>query len=116
MSSKRPRKQRNSQFRAPPHRRSRAMRAPLSEELREKYERRSLSVRTGDTVEVAKGEFKGHKGKVEKVNPKKRKILIEGAMVKKTDGTERFYPISPSNVIIVKTVLKDEKRIKSLER
>lgn len=116
MTSKRPSKQRKLQFNAPHHKRNKLMRAPLADGLREKYKRRSLSVKIGDTVEILKGDFKGHKGKIEKVDTKKRKILVEGAMNKKTDGTERFYPIAPSNVVIVKPVLKDERRAKILER
>ena len=41
----------------------------LSEELREKYKRRSVRLRVGDSVRIVKGEFKGIEGKVTKVGP-----------------------------------------------
>lgn len=116
MKSKQPRKQRKALYNAPLHKRHKLVVATLSDKLREEYHRRSLSVRKGDTVRVMRGDFKGHEGKVEKVNLKKGRILIEGVTVSKADGTERFHPIHPSNVMIIKAQMKDEERKKIVER
>ena len=116
MVTKQPRKQRKAHSNAPLHKKQKAMSAILSDELMEDYDRRSLHVRKGDTVEIMRGQFKGHKGKVEKVSLKKGLIFIEGATIPKADGTDRFYPIWPSKVRIIKVDMKDEKRNKIVER
>lgn len=110
--SKQPRKQRKALYKAPLHKRQKVVSATLSDKLRVKYDKRSMSVRKGDTVEIMRGDFSGHKGKVEKVDLKKMRIHVEGVTIKRTDGQERFYPVHPSNVRITKMVTKDERRIK----
>lgn len=100
----------------PLHKRQKLMSATLSQQLRKKLGRRSLIVRKGDTVEILRGDFKGHKGKVEKVDLKRLRIYVQGATIQRSDGSERFYPIHPSNVRIVKAVLDDPKRKKIIER
>ncbi|MBC7119559.1 MAG: 50S ribosomal protein L24, partial [Methanobacteriaceae archaeon] len=62
--SKQPRKQRKFLHNAPLHIRHKIMSANLSKELREEYNRRSLPVRKGDKVEIMRGDFKGHQGKI----------------------------------------------------
>ncbi len=76
----------------------------------EEYGKRTLGVRKGDTVEVVRGDFRGHKGRVEKVDLRAAKLFVEGVTVPKADGSEKFYPLDPSNVTLVKLELKDEKR------
>ena len=68
--STQPRKQRKFIYKAPLHIRHKLMSVTLSEELREQYGRRSLPVKSGDTVKVMRGDFKDHEGKVEKVDLK----------------------------------------------
>ncbi len=116
MPSKQPRKQRKALFRAPLHRRQKLVSAHLSEKLRKEYERRSLPVRRGDTVRVLRGDFRGHEGVVERVDLKRMRIFITGVTVQRSDGSERLYPVHPSNVEIVKLELKDEERKEILER
>ncbi|MEE8168019.1 MAG: 50S ribosomal protein L24 [Candidatus Hydrothermarchaeales archaeon] len=108
--SKKPRKQRKALYNAPLHKRQKLISANLSEELREEYDRRSLGVRKGDTVELTRGDFKGHKGKVDRVDLKAGWIYVEGVSVQKADGSDRFYAVHPSNVMLVKLEMKDEKR------
>ncbi len=110
--SKQPRKQRKARYTAPLHKRQKMVSATLSDKLRLKHDKRSLPVRKGDTVEVMRGDFSGHKGKIENVNLKKMRLQIEGVTIKRTDGQDRFYPIDPSNVRITKMVTKDERRTK----
>lgn len=92
------------------------MSANLSKELREEYNRRSMPLRKGDKVEVTRGDFKGHEGKVDKVDLKRYRVFVEGATIQKVDGTSVYFPIHPSNLRIVDLNLDDEKRVKILER
>jgi large subunit ribosomal protein L24 len=114
--SKQPRKQRKSIYNAPQHARGKLMSAHLSKDLREEHDRRSFPVRTGDTVKIMKGDFKGHEGKIEKVNLKTYKIYVDGANTQKPDGTPVLFPIDPSNVMIVELDLSDDKRMEIIER
>lgn len=116
ISSKQPRKQRKFLYNAPLHVRQKLMSAPLSRELREKYKVRNLPVRVGDKVRIMRGDYKGHEGKVVEVDLKRYRIYVEGATLRKTNGTEVFYPIHPSNVMIIELNLEDEKRKKIIER
>ncbi len=114
--SKKPRKQRKFLYQAPLHLRRKMLAAHLSKELREKYKTRSLPVRKGDEVEVMRGEYKGSKGKIIRVDTKKYKVYVEGITRKRTDGTERLVPIHPSNLKIINLNLEDKRRVKILER
>ncbi|WP_456474533.1 50S ribosomal protein L24 [Candidatus Pyrohabitans sp.] len=116
MSSRQPRKQRKALFNALLHRRQKLVSAHLSESLREEYDRRSLPVRKGDTVRILRGDFQGHEGIVERVDLKRMRIYVNGVTVQRSDGSERLYPVHPSNVEIVKLELKDEERKNILER
>ncbi len=116
ISSKQPKKQRKYRYNAPLHARQKFLHAHLSEELRKKYNRRALRVRKGDKVLIARGSFKKITGKVERVDTKNLKIFVEKADVSKRDGSRAFYPIDPSNVIIIELVLTDKERVKVLER
>ncbi len=111
-----PRKQRKARLTAPLHQRHKYLSALLSPELREKYGKRNFPVRTGDTVKVMRGDYTGHEGKVEGVDMKKLKITVDGVISVKADGTEVPRPIYPSQVMITKLELKDEKREAALER
>ncbi|MCD6483348.1 MAG: 50S ribosomal protein L24 [Candidatus Aenigmarchaeota archaeon] len=114
--SKKPRKQRKFVYNADQHLRRKMLSAHLSKELREKYHRRSFPVRKGDEVQIMRGKFKGKKGKVARVDYKKYRIYIEGITIKKADGTERLFPIHPSNTMIVSLDLSDKKRVEALEK
>jgi large subunit ribosomal protein L24 len=114
--SRQPRKQRKAFFNAPLHIRQKMMAAPLSPELREKYGIRSLPVRKGDKVRIMRGDFKGHEGRVVKVDLKRMRIYVDGVTIKRSDGTPVFRPIHPSNVMIIELDLSDEYRKKIIER
>ncbi|HJH32029.1 MAG TPA: 50S ribosomal protein L24 [Methanosarcinaceae archaeon] len=109
MKSKQPRKQRKARYSAPLHKRQQYMGAPLAKDLREKYGR-SANVVVGDTVEVVRGDHASTTGKVEAISLKDGTIVIEGVTVTKVDGTEVARPIYPSNVVITKLELKDDRR------
>lgn len=114
--SKQPRKQRKARFKAPLHKRHKLMSATLSEELRERYGIRSLPVKVDDTVEVMRGDFREHEGKVVKVDRKNYRLMIDGVSVQKPDGNKVFHPIHPSNVLIVELDLEDDLRNDIIDR
>ncbi len=114
--SKKPRKQRKFLYDAPLHLRRKMLAAHLSKELREKYKRRSMPLRVGDEVEVMRGEFKGKRGKVVKVDLKKYRVYVEGLKRKTSTGTEKLVPLAPSNLKITNLNLEDKRRVKILER
>lgn len=114
IKSSQPRKQRKFLYIAPLHLRRKMLSAHLSKELRQKYKKRSLSVRKGDEVQIMRGEHVGKTGKISRVDLKKYKVYIEGITIKRTDGTERQIPIHPSNLKIINLNLEDERRAKKL--
>lgn len=114
--SSQPRKQRRAFYNAPLHKRQKLVAAPLSPELRKQYGVRTLPVRVGDEVVIMRGMFKGHRGKIVKVDLKRMRIHVEGATITNARGEPRFYPIHPSNVMIVSLKLDDERRKAIIER
>ena len=115
-TSKQPRKQRGERMSAPLHRRQKFLRAPLSEEEREKYSKRNTRVVKGDVVRVLRGDHAGTEGKVQTVDIKRGILMIDGITLEKADGSETAKPTYPSNVVITKLNLKDEFRKDLLER
>ncbi len=111
MVSSQPRKQRKSRYQAPLHIRHKLMGAMLSDELKGKHGVNAIPVRAGDTVKVLRGDHKGTEGKVSQVDLKKMTLTVDGVSVTKSDGTEVPRPVQPSNVMITKLELKDEKRL-----
>jgi large subunit ribosomal protein L24 len=115
-SSKQPRKQRKFIANAPLHIQRKFISSHLSKELRTKYQRRSIKIRTGDRVKLMRGQFKNKTGKIEKINTKQRKIFIENVHNLKKDGTKVPYPIHPSKLLVLELDLTDKKRQKLLEK
>lgn len=105
-----PRKQRRVKATASLHEKSKYMNSPISKELRKKYEKKSLRVRTGDKVLILRGQFKGKDGLVEKVNLAKERVYVKGAELTKKEGGKVAYPIHPSSIRILTLVADDKKR------
>ena len=114
--SKQPRKQRKDRRNAPLHIKQKFVSSHLSKELRKKYKKRSINLRKGDSVKVARGQFKNKSGKVEEVSLKKTSIYISGIETVKRDGTKARYPIHPSNLIITEVNMDDKVRNKIIGR
>ncbi len=115
-SSSQPRKMRKRMiYQARLHEKNRQLVAPLSTELREKYGIRRVRVRKGDRVLVVRGSFKGHEGKVVGVDIDNMRIFVEGANLKKADGTEVPFPIHPSKVVVTELDLSDPRRKEKLQ-
>lgn len=109
-ASKQPRKQRKYLANAPLNIKKKMVSANLSKELRKKYGKRNIPLKKDDTVEVMRGKFKKHKGKIIKIDLKLSKITIEGVQVKKQDGSKVNVKLQPSNLRIVELNLNDKKR------
>jgi large subunit ribosomal protein L24 len=114
-ASSQPRKQRKAMYDAPHHIARKAMASHLSEELLLKYNRRSLTVVKGDEVKVLRGDFAGKSGKVIGIDASVRRVTVDGVINKKADGTEVARSIHPSNLLIVRLNLEDNRRRSSLE-
>jgi large subunit ribosomal protein L24 len=103
MDSIQPRKQRKFRYTAPLHIRRKMVSSHLSKELRAKLStgRRSVQVRKGDKVRIARGENRGKAGKVLSVDLSFLKIYVEGVTRRNAKGVEKPLPIDPSNVVIL---------------
>jgi len=115
-SSKKKNKQTKYRENAPLHIKSKFIRAHLSKELKEKYGKRNIGLKKGDKVKISRGQYKGKEGVVEKVLLKKSRVHISGIENMKRDGSKSFYPMSPSNLIIISLELNDKKREIALKR
>merc|ERR1712126_114638 len=110
------RKNRKAYFNAPSHIRRVFMSAPLSKELKAKYNVRSMPIHKDDEVQIVRGHYKGQQvGKVVQVYRKKFVIHIERIQREKANGASVHVGIHPSKVVVVILKMdKDRKRI--LER
>lgn len=111
-----PTKQRKRMHQAPQHNRHKRFSAPLSSALKSSHNTSSVPVRSGDTVRVVRGDYKGFEGKVTRVDRKKYRIFIEGVSREKVDGSTVFVPIHPSKVTITHLDLGDKWRKEILKR
>lgn len=116
VSSKQPKKQRKYRHKAPLHVRHRFVSAHLSPDLRRQFERRSLPIRKGDEVIVRSGKLKGLRGAITSVDLSKCRVRVEGANIKKVDGSEVARSLEPSNMMITKLNLDDKKRRMALDK
>lgn len=114
--SKLPRKQRKYRANAPLHVRRSFISVHLSKELRAKYSRRAVPVRSGDKVKVMAGSHHGHVGKVDRVDLRRTKVYVTGIDVAKKDGSKATPPIHPSNLMITELSLGDKRREAMLSR
>jgi len=111
-ASKQPRKQRKYLANAPLHIKKKLVSVNLVKDLREKYSKRNVPVKKGDTVKVLRGKFSKKQGKILEVNLKTSKIVVEGIQTKKQDNSKVNVRLQPSNLQIVELNLEDKKRFK----
>ncbi len=112
--STQPRKERKTLYNLPNHLARRQVASHLSGDLVTRYNKRTITVRKGDTVKIMRGDFAGTSGKVLEVDTRSRKVIIENATVEKADHTKKPRPIDPSNVLVTKLDLTDKFRVKKL--
>ena len=109
-------KQRKAYFNAPMHKARKWISSHLEENLLLKYDQRRITLVKGDTVKVMRGNFKGHDGKITRVNQRRRQVEVEGLVMTKADGKKIPKPIHASNLLIIKLNLTDQWRRKKLEK
>ncbi|KAL3471140.1 translation protein SH3-like domain-containing protein [Aspergillus californicus] len=109
------RKSRKAHFNAPSSERRVIMSAPLSKELREKHNVRSIPIRKDDEVTIVRGTNKGREGKITSVYRLKWCVHIERVVREKSNGSSVPLPIHPSKVVITKLKI-DKDRENILER
>jgi len=109
-------KQRKAYFNAPMHKARKWISSHLEENLLLKYDQRRITLVKGDTVKVMRGNFKGHDGKITRVNQRRRQVEVEGLVMTKADGKKIPKPIHASNLLIIKLNLTDKWRRKKLEK
>ncbi|MFX1261208.1 MAG: 50S ribosomal protein L24 [Promethearchaeota archaeon] len=110
ISSKSPGKQRRRMYKSPLHSHKKMMKCRLDEFLREEYGLRSLVVKKGDLVRVMRGQFRDTEGKIVRVDYRGVRVYLESATTTKADGKEAQVPIHPSNLMLVKLELDDDRK------
>merc|ERR1712150_77944 len=107
------RKCRKAYFSAPCSVRRKLMSAPLSKDLRDKHNVRSMPIRKDDEVLITRGPFKSAQaGKVISVYRKKWVLHIERVQREKANGATVSVGIRPSKVEIVRLKMdRDRKSI-----
>ncbi|MBI2580401.1 50S ribosomal protein L24 [Candidatus Woesearchaeota archaeon] len=115
-SSRKVSKQRKFRMNSPLHIKRALLAAPLAKDLAGKYGTKTVSLREGDSVRVARGEFKGLSGKVNAVSLKKGNVSVDGAERIRKDGTKSFSPLKPSNLLLTELNIEDKRRIASITR
>lgn len=71
---------------------------------------RNVKIKKDDKIKIVRGQFKGKIGNVKMVMTKKSKVFVENIQNVKNDGTKTYYPLDPSNLIIIELNLTDKKR------
>merc|ERR1712144_45280 len=109
------RKSRKAHFSAGSTQRRVILSAPLSKELREKHNVRSIPIRKDDEVTIVRGSNKGREGKVASVYRLKFLVHIERVSREKSNGQSVPIGVHPSKVVVTKLKLGKD-REKLLER
>ena len=109
-SSKKPSKQRKYRANASLSIKRKFLSVHLSKDLIKKYKTRNVIVKKNDKVKITRGQFRGKTGKILNVITKKSKVFIEGIENVKKDGTKAYYPMEPSNLVIIEPDLTDKRR------
>jgi len=110
-----PSKQRKRTEEAALHERHSQVRATLSADLREEYDRRSVRVNAGDTVEVMRGDAAGETGEVVAVDLKDAAVHVEDVTLETADGEEVPQPLDASNLRVTGLDTSDPRRVERLE-
>ncbi len=95
---------------APAHVKRRTLVSRLSEDLFQKHRVRKLSVRTGDSVRIVRGDFAGLEGKVETVDYSSGRLYVEGMTREKAAGVASKLPVHVSKVLLTNLNLSDKWR------
>lgn len=89
--------------------------SPLSEDLRQKYGKKTLRPRKGDSVKIVRGGFQGIEGKVSRVDGAHGKVYVEGVNREKIAGGTSLAAVDASKVIITNLNLDDKLRKRKVQ-
>lgn len=109
-SSKAPKKQKRRIHKSPLHSRRNMFKCRLDEFLQEEYGMRSMRIKKGDLVRIMRGQFRDTEGKVIAVDYRNIRVHLENATVTRADGKEAQIPMHPSNLMLVKLELDDDRK------
>jgi large subunit ribosomal protein L24 len=110
LSSKSPRKQRRMLHKAPLHANRRHLKCRLDEFLQEEHNIRRIVPRRGDLARIMRGEYRDTEGKIIRVDYRHMRIYLDSASTTKADGKEVQVAVHPSNLVIVKLELDDDRK------
>lgn len=114
------RKQRKRRTSSPDHRYHKFLTVRLDDKLIEKYKFviSRIPVRKGDKVKVIRGGFRAptEEYEVAKVIAKDQTIVLEKAVISKSDGKQVPRVFKPSNLVITRLNLSDRRRRERIER
>nr|UXY88162.1 60S ribosomal protein L26 [Cryptomonas curvata] len=110
------RKNRKNLFQSHSNKRRKIMSSLLSNNLQEKYHKRSLPIRKDDEVKITRGTMKGRIGKVVQCHRKNFSIYVEKITCLKTGRSICYLPISSSNVVITGLSMTNERKILLLKK
>ena len=113
--TKSPRKQRRHIYKSPLHAHKNMLKCRLDEFLREEYAMRSMVPKKGDLVRIMRGQFRATEGKINRIDYGSIRVFVDSATTTKADGKEVQLPVHPSNLMLVKLELDDERK-KIIER
>jgi large subunit ribosomal protein L24 len=89
--------------------------SPLSDDLRQKYGKKTLRPRKGDSVKIVRGGFQGIEGKITRVDGASGKVYIEGVNREKIAGGTALASIDASKVVITNLLLEDKLRKRKVQ-
>lgn len=114
-SSTDPSKQRKYRRNAPQHVKQKLVSANVHPELRDELETRSIRIRTGDQIQVMRGDHSGREGIVNRVDYDNQKVYVNGITVERQNGTESQVPLRPSNIQVVALNVDDPVRMEKFD-
>jgi large subunit ribosomal protein L24 len=71
---------------------------------------RSIVPKKGDLVRIMRGQFRDTEGKIVSIDYSKIRVYVDSATTTKADGKEVQIPMHPSNLMLVKLEIDDERR------
>jgi large subunit ribosomal protein L24 len=92
------------------HERKNLLKCRLDEFLQEEHGLRSLVIKKGDLVRIMRGQFRDTESKVTSVSYKKGVVYLDNTTITKADGKETAVPIHPSNLMLVKLEMDEERQ------
>lgn len=105
-------KQRLYHYKKALHRKQQDLAGNANKKLRQQLGVRSIALRKGDTVKVARGTKKGTSGKITAVDYQKGVIFIDKLSRKKASGEEIPMPVHASKTLVVEIDKSDAKRFR----